>query len=177
MRMHSFVIVLTSLFLAAADENGNPVCGDGILDAGEECDPQDDHCAYDCQLIVCGDGRIDGPEGCDPPGLTEPTCMDNCQLHPLCGNGMYELGEQCDTPGEDGCDENCMSDRVPTAWTCPYQTYGDGHVCDCACGALDTDCADATLAACDDCAGPCNVDAGFVCPGLVTVDDNPQCTP
>jgi hypothetical protein len=47
------------------------VCGDGHVDAGEECDEgdaigPDSHCLEGCVLNVCGDGQLDpGIETCD----------------------------------------------------------------------------------------------------------------
>jgi cysteine-rich repeat protein len=60
------------------------VCGNGILEAGEECD----------------DGNLDNSDSCDT----------TCHLVYCCGNGILEPGEQCDDnnnlPG-DGCSATC----------------------------------------------------------------------
>jgi cysteine-rich repeat protein len=47
-------------------------CGDGILDATEECD----------------DGNLNNGDGCDQ--------YCNLEIYPACGNGIIEAGEQCD---------------------------------------------------------------------------------
>src|SRR5437763_829511 len=36
----------------------------------------------------------------------------------------------------------------PAGWTCDASFFGDGS-CDCGCGAVDSDCADATFASCE----------------------------
>lgn len=60
------------------------VCGDGTLDAGEQCDDGNnvsgDGCEGDCTTpVVCGDGKLGGAEQCDD-GNTKPG--DGCS--PLC---------------------------------------------------------------------------------------------
>ena len=56
-------------------ELDEPSCGDGNLDAGEECDPlaapgtagYDAHCNASCTVDpFCGDGNLDAGETCDP---------------------------------------------------------------------------------------------------------------
>ena len=62
-----------------------PVCGNGIKEAGEECDDGND---------------VDG-DGCN-------TFSAQCQY--VCGDGHPDAGEQCDDGNldpNDGCDENC----------------------------------------------------------------------
>lgn len=61
-----------------------------------------------------------------------------------------------------------QSGQVPTKWTCDAGQYGD-QLCDCGCGALDSDCATAHFSVC----------ARFVCPaGEVPWEhDNPSCMP
>jgi hypothetical protein len=59
-----------------------PVCGNFIIEAGEECD----------------DGNTAPGDG----------CSDACQLEATCGNGIIEIGEMCDPPDGLTCDENCQ---------------------------------------------------------------------
>ena len=55
----------------ALGETGDPFCGDGNIDPGEECDDGlrdnalDGACLPDCNLNVCGDGNVGPDEGCD----------------------------------------------------------------------------------------------------------------
>lgn len=60
------------------------------------------------QEPVCGDGVVDRDEVCDPPGRACDggicfECSEDCQgaimFAPQCGNGDVELGEECDPPG------------------------------------------------------------------------------
>jgi cysteine-rich repeat protein len=64
-----------------------PVCGNGALEGGEECDDNN---------LVNGDG-----------------CSNVCELEPMCGNGSTEAGEPCDDGnliGGDGCSAECTFD-------------------------------------------------------------------
>lgn len=64
------------------------LCGDGMLEAGEECD----------------DGNSVSGDGCSS------SCMNEGESDPVCGNARLEANEQCDdgnlTNG-DGCDSSC----------------------------------------------------------------------
>jgi len=95
-----------------------PICGDGRIDAPEQCDPQNtaQPCAQGticnpttCQCTGCGDGVVTAPETCDPPNGT--TCDATCQLTAVCGNGILETGEECDDgnlDNNDGCSSLCL---------------------------------------------------------------------
>lgn len=81
------------------------VCGDGRVDAGEECE----------------DGGTQGCDGCSP------TCR-----HESCGNGVLDCDEQCDAgvpspPPVTGCTGRCT--EVPPALRIPG---GGGRPLDCA---------------------------------------------
>jgi cysteine-rich repeat protein len=105
-----------------AGGNGNDcrndctVCGDGVVDPGEDCDDQDgidiDECRNDCSEPFCGDGRIDAQlsETCDPPGfiggLNGQICRVDCTV---CGDGIVDPGEDCDDGNGNTFDE-CRND-------------------------------------------------------------------
>lgn len=95
----------------------SPVCGNGHLEAGEECDDgnedNDDGCLSACSgendccvPNVCGDGFVnttdagDGlqVEACDDGNtLDGDDCSADCQQDlTLCGNGQLDQGEECD---------------------------------------------------------------------------------
>ncbi len=67
---------------------GEPgVCGDGIIDADEECDDGEDNgsgqiCNEDCTLNVCGDGIIGPDEACDDGENNgdNKACLSDCTL-------------------------------------------------------------------------------------------------
>ncbi len=77
-------------FEQARSECG-PVCGDGILGLGEECD----------------DGKNDGGYG---------ECEPGCTLGAYCGDGVVQAQEDCDdgnlTSG-DSCDTSCRNVVIP----------------------------------------------------------------
>jgi len=101
----------TASFLAV-----DSVCGDGLVEAGEQCDDGNttpgDGCSDICQYeAVCGDGLQEGLEQCDD-GNTVPGdgCDDICRLETVCGDNLQQGLEECDdgnTAGGDGCDEFC----------------------------------------------------------------------
>jgi cysteine-rich repeat protein len=74
------------LALSACGNNGNnAACGDGVTDAGEQCDDGNnvdgDGCQADCALPICGDGVIDAGEACDDGNNVDgDECPANCQL-------------------------------------------------------------------------------------------------
>jgi cysteine-rich repeat protein len=86
------------------------VCGNEIVEAGEECDDGNpdptDGCTKSC--TICGNGVVTAPETCDPPDGV--TCGANCEAVG-CGNGLVEDGETCDdgnTDDGDGCPATCV---------------------------------------------------------------------
>ena len=73
-----------------------PVCGNGLLESGEQCD----------------DGNTLSGDGCSASCTIEST--------PVCGNGVLESGEQCDdgnTVSGDGCSSSCQLESTNTT-TC-----------------------------------------------------------
>lgn len=79
-----------------------PVCGNGVLESGEQCD----------------DGNTQSGDGCSALCTVET---------PVCGNGNVEAGEQCDDgntiPG-DGCDASCLIEA--TAASVPENQFNIG---------------------------------------------------
>jgi cysteine-rich repeat protein len=110
-------------------------CGDGNVDAGEECDdgnrdPFDD-CLPSCQQNTCHDGVINlVREACDDGNvLNNDACVDAC-VRASCGDPYVNLlAESCDDGNSndaDGCNNDCGA-----------ATCGDGNL-------------DAPLEECDD---------------------------
>jgi cysteine-rich repeat protein/parallel beta-helix repeat protein len=107
-----------------------PLCGDGVLDAGEACDNGSrnsdvapNNCRTDCRRPYCGDGVIDRGEQCDDGSDNRRnlpnTCRIDCKL-PVCGDGIVDDGshratntafnEACDdgnSDDSDGCTTEC----------------------------------------------------------------------
>jgi cysteine-rich repeat protein len=167
-------------------DDGNTAVGDGCsadcltVEAGFEC-PSSGACAP----IVCGDGSVDGAEVCDDEnilagdgcavdclsveaGFDCPSFGGACEAV-VCGDDTTNGDEECDdgnTAAGDGCDANCEIE-TPAGWLCTPSYANDGG-CDCGCGAIDPDCAEAVpvAAGCDDacCAFPdANGDRPFGC--------------
>jgi len=94
-----------------------PVCGNGIVEVGEECDDGDDDdldgCTSQCEEApVCPAGTEDCPcdgNSCDQGLSCEGgTCVK--EAVPVCGNGILEQGEACDDGNNqiwDECDKSC----------------------------------------------------------------------
>jgi len=92
--MQRFALVCIAAWLASAAkpfEIQAPVCGNGVVEDGEQCD----------------DGNVVAGDGCDELCKIEPPATPT---KPVCGNGVKEDGEQCDdgnTRNLDGCDAHC----------------------------------------------------------------------
>jgi cysteine-rich repeat protein len=100
------------------------LCGDEVVDVGEECDTGAHNgelgCKLDCTLNVCGDGYLGPGEGCDDGNqVDDDMCSNSCALT-SCGDGVVAPTEQCD-------DGNQNNDDACTA-ACTNATCGDGFV-------------------------------------------------
>ena len=76
----------------------SPVCGNGTVEAGEQCD----------------DGNTTGGDGCSA------TCASEA---PVCGNGRVESGEECDDgnrTSRDGCSSTCKFEQIPALCDAGY---------------------------------------------------------
>ena len=79
---------------------GPPVCGNGVVEAGEECDDGNlvdgDGCDANCVLgeVLCGNSVIDPGETCDD-GNNDPDDGCGSQCATECGYLCLELGEPC----------------------------------------------------------------------------------
>lgn len=107
------------------------ICGDGKVQAGEECDDGNkintDKCTMSCLKPACGDTFVQLPEQCDDGNDVDiDDCTNDCKL-PSCGDGAVQVGEECD-------DGNALSDDECTT-TCKKPQCGDnvmqtGEECD-----------------------------------------------
>jgi cysteine-rich repeat protein len=138
-----------------------PVCGNGVLQTGEQCDDSNttsgDGCSATCQVTTeCNDGvdnDSDGNIDCNI-GDQDPGCFPNGQggggaCNPnddseidapsTCGNSITEVGETCDdgnTTAGDGCSAVC---QITTQCSDGVDNDGDGRI-DCTSGAQDLGC-------------------------------------
>ncbi len=121
-------VVSVSSITAAEGNTGCSGCGDGQIDAGEECDDgndvNEDRCLNDCRLNVCGDGILNGGyEECDNGTLNSESDADSCRTDctlPVCGDGVVDRGEECDD-GNDDTSDACLPG-------CIVARCGDGFV-------------------------------------------------
>jgi cysteine-rich repeat protein len=109
-------------------EPPHAVCGDGKIEAGEQCDDGNtesgDGCSSTCQIEppTCGNGKVDPGEACDDGNRSnEDGCLNTCQ-EASCGDGFVESGvEECDDGVNDGtaCNPDCTLPRTePADVTC-----------------------------------------------------------
>jgi hypothetical protein len=164
------------------------LCGDGQLDAGEECDDGNnadgDCCDAECRLEASGsacdqDGDHCTVEQCDGLGM----CVFKQDLIPCCGDGTcHDVFEGCGTcsadcgacPGPCGngtCDVgenaiNCANDCGPTPDKCGDlycdQSQEDCVSCPIDCGLCDPICGDQICEGTEDCLS-CEADC-MACP-------------
>ncbi|MEM7158436.1 MAG: DUF4215 domain-containing protein [Myxococcota bacterium] len=113
-----------------------PVCGDGTVDEGEECDDGEANadnaaCKSDCVAATCGDGLVyEGIEDCDD-GNDDDTdgCSNSCEIVAACGNGEVDEGEECDDGSDNGPNGAC-SDECTAAVCGDGVTQSDVEQCD-----------------------------------------------
>jgi cysteine-rich repeat protein len=171
-----------------------PVCGNGKLEAGEECDDHNlvefDGCEPDCKKSkdTDSDGHYDALDNC--PNVANPGQEDADQDgigdvcdSPDCGNGVLEGTEACDDGNNvkgDNCEPDCTASKdtdsdgiFDSVDNCPdisnpqqedADVDGKGDVCDA------PECGNIvkeTGEACDD----GNISDGDGCSALCTVED------
>ena len=116
------------------------VCGNGILEGGEECDDSnrrdEDGCNSTCLLEVgiCGDGIVQSllGEQCEQSlhNLSLPYDCNRCRfLSRTCGDGVVDMGEECDeglqnSTRPDNCRPDCSN------WRCGDGVLDTGELCD-----------------------------------------------
>ncbi|MBK8266274.1 MAG: DUF4215 domain-containing protein [Nannocystis sp.] len=89
-------------------------CGNGMVEAGEECDNGEDNaddagCTASCKTNICGDSKVwAGVEECDDGNQVETdACLNSC-ASASCGDGQVYAGvEACDDAVNDGAYDGC----------------------------------------------------------------------
>ena len=147
----------SSIFVEACVDNTVVYCYDNVIEV-IDCGAD----GYSCEVIQ--DGHI-----ADCFDATTDACAAGDEDIKVCAYyGYYSADMSCeetvdgdyyyyyvDPTGmtwnecESSCDDvtgQCI--EVPTEWTCEASYYGDGS-CDCGCGVVDYDCADASYESCE----------------------------
>jgi cysteine-rich repeat protein len=130
--------------------NTDPVCGNGIVETGEECDDgnqaNQDGCSSACKTARCGDGIRQNGEQCDDGNsINNDSCTNECK-NPSCGDGIVQPGEDCDDGNrvnQDSCTNACKTPRC-----------GDGIV------QSNEDCDDGNTNGGDGCSSSCQNEGG-----------------
>jgi cysteine-rich repeat protein len=141
------VFLAISLSACAASKPPGAVCGNGVVEEGEECDMgaynsdlAPDSCRRWCIFAHCGDQVVDTGEECDDGNnLSGDGCSSTCQRERSCGDGVVDSPEQCDD-GNDVSGDGCSS-------TCQWEY-------DCGDGACETDRNESCMVCPEDCC-PC----------------------
>ncbi len=179
---------------ASPCEGTFPVCGNGVVETGEECDDGNsdntDGCVEGCLNATCGDGYVQaGVEQCDDGNTNDnDACSNNCTQG--CGNGIVNTGEECDdgnASNTDACTNACTNARCGDGFTQAGEQCDDGNANDndacsnnctqgCGNGIVNTgeECDDGNAIDEDGCTNSCTlpfcgdgiVQAGEECDGL-----------
>jgi cysteine-rich repeat protein len=111
------------------------LCGNGLVDPPEECDPGTNgktaSCDPDCSITVCGDGLLNdlAGEACDDT-VESPRCNGGATCTaPRCGDAIHNrlAGEECDDGNlvnSDGCSAQCKLEL------CGNNVVNPGEDCD-----------------------------------------------
>jgi cysteine-rich repeat protein len=122
-----------------ATEPPMPVCGDGAVEGGEECDLGADNsdagaCTANCKNAACGDGLVqDGVEACDDGNTDDgDSCTSTC-MAASCGDGIVGPLEECDDGNDvdtDDCTTMCMNAKCGDGIVGPGEACDDGNMND-----------------------------------------------
>lgn len=137
--------------------NENAVCGNTLIEVGEECDDgntiDNDGCSSSCKVEKCGNGLLDAPEECDSgtrcdqnnlfcaldlecAGIGDELCKmrngddDQCSAicqSEICSNGRIDANEECDDSNTNDGD-GCNS--ICKLETCTNGIIDTGEACD-----------------------------------------------
>ena len=126
-------LVLGFAFAWSPDTLAQSVCGNSVIDPGEECDDGNsvsgDGCSAACVFEVCGNGTLDVGEQCDDGNNTNGDgCNAFCEDE-KCGDGNLDPGEACDD-GNNTDGDGCSSDCTIESPSCGNGTLDPGEECD-----------------------------------------------
>jgi cysteine-rich repeat protein len=118
---------------------GEPLCGDGIVDAGEQCDDGNtlngDCCSATCQLEPSGTLCRASVNACDPPEFcsgSSPTCPADVIEPDSDGDGVCDPLDNCPgvtNPAQEDADGDGIGDVCDNCPFVPNPSQGDPSVC------------------------------------------------
>lgn len=117
-----------------------PVCGNGALEAGEQCDDSNlvdfDGCSSSCmtETPVCGNGHPEAGEACDDGNTADGDGCSALCVAEVCGDGIVNNGEVCELGNTQACEiggyageQTCNSECTGFAELCvATESCGDG---------------------------------------------------
>ena len=81
-----------------------------------------------CRAVFCGNGIVEAPEECDlgEAGNDGLACRADCTV-PVCGDGVIDdqMEEQCDPPDGLSCFDGCVTIVYDSQCDQPYETLND----------------------------------------------------
>ena len=111
-----------------------PVCGDGIVSIGEQCDPPDGvYCDANCQIIQ--ESQCQNLSDDDGDGLVDCEDPEDCQLLGECVPGAGPTGSACTVNND--CSANALDPVCINA--AEFPTWADGY-CSEFCDVMMGDC-------------------------------------
>jgi len=111
------------------------ICGNGVVDPGETCDPlggqwppNGNPCRETC--TYCGDGIPNNGEQCDDGNANNNDGCTNICMLPVCGDSFIGPGETCDPPGQPGPNQQQPGTCRETCKYCGDGIVNNGEQCD-----------------------------------------------
>lgn len=179
--------------------NENAVCGNTLIEVGEECDDGNlndgDGCNSSCEVETCGNKILEAPEECDTGTRCENSAF--CNINADCTgignekclmrNGDLKLDGFPDACSEFCLDEICGNNRLDYGEQCDDGNLIDGDGCNSICRLefcpndnLDTgeECDDNNSIDDDDCNNSCQIQEcgdGIKNRSVEECDDGKQC--
>lgn len=128
------------------------VCGNGIVESGEECDNGNKiGCSFNC--------KIDQGFKCTSTLGFPSVCS-------FCGNGILEPGEECDNSNGLGCSKDC---KIDPGFACrrlvSSYCYKKDPVCGNGLSEVGESCDDGNKISGDGCSTTCLIEADYTCNG------------
>ncbi len=124
----AIVIVMSRAGNLSAQVLPPPICGNGSVETGEQCDDRnpisEDGCSAQCRTEYCGDRVIQTRRGeiCDDGNFQASDGCNHLCRRETCGDGIIQslapLSETCDdrnTTNGDGCSSLCKTEARPNA--------------------------------------------------------------